>query len=514
MTALGVQKVKPTALFMALALLWGLVAARCVALWTSAPDYYHGWIVPILAVVLFTDRWGARPTFTSKITRWWQFWGAFGLAAFLATRFVLEAFPQWPTALWLHAAAALLVSLGILETTLGKGAARHFAFPFIFFFTALPWPEAVRQPIAEHAAGWIAQLASTIVNEFAGPAVRRGNVIEVAHGLLGVEEACTGLRSLESLVMAALFMGEFFRLSLWRRLALVSAGVALAVIANAIRATVLAWGAATRGIATVAAWHDSAGYAALAITLPALLFLGWRWRANAARVKDKGPDVLASPALSKAVLGLILAVAFVSEALPRIWFQSSSGDPGWTVQLPTEIPSFRRVPFTLTAMGLLQCEAGDGGEWLDANGDRRAAYFARWTRGHQARFALDLHNPTVCLPLAGARLRTDAEPLAVVVGGKTLNFRGWLFEERSVAFHVYSCAIMLPAGTPLPSAPITSREWLQWRWQTLANRERDENVLLVTVALWNPAPQPARLAEALKTEVVRLIQPARFPPGE
>jgi hypothetical protein len=45
------------------------------------------------------------------------------------------------------------------------------------------------------------------------PAMAHGNVIEVATGMVGIDEACSGIRSFQSSLMISLFFGEFYALS-------------------------------------------------------------------------------------------------------------------------------------------------------------------------------------------------------------------------------------------------------------------------------------------------------------
>ena len=56
------------------------------------------------------------------------------------------------------------------------------------------------------------------------PALVHGNVIEVSTGMVGIDEACSGIRSFQSSLMISLFLGEFYRLSTRSRWLLVPAG--------------------------------------------------------------------------------------------------------------------------------------------------------------------------------------------------------------------------------------------------------------------------------------------------
>ena len=62
------------------------------------------------------------------------------------------------------------------------------------------------------------------------PAVQHGNVIEVKIGLVGVDEACSGVRSLQATLMVSVFFGELYCASWLRRIVLVLCGAPIAFL--------------------------------------------------------------------------------------------------------------------------------------------------------------------------------------------------------------------------------------------------------------------------------------------
>jgi hypothetical protein len=62
------------------------------------------------------------------------------------------------------------------------------------------------------------------LNLFHISAVQHGNVIEVKTGLLGIDEACSGIRSLQATLMVSLFLGELYRAATLRRVVLIVCG--------------------------------------------------------------------------------------------------------------------------------------------------------------------------------------------------------------------------------------------------------------------------------------------------
>src|SRR5438094_9120797 len=86
------------------------------------------------------------------------------------------------------------------------------------------------------------------------PAQVQGNLIRVSNGLVGVNEACSGIRSLQTSLMIGLLCGELKRLSILRRAALVGGAVAIALVANFLRAVVLVAVGARKAIPGIIRW--------------------------------------------------------------------------------------------------------------------------------------------------------------------------------------------------------------------------------------------------------------------
>ena len=102
-----------------------------------------------------------------------------------------------------------------------------------------------------------------MLNAVGVPALLHGNVIEVSTGLVGIDEACSGIRSLQATLMIALLFGEYYRLAATRRGWLLVAGPALALFFNFVRTFVLVSVAAHAGLPTMQRWHDPTGVALL-----------------------------------------------------------------------------------------------------------------------------------------------------------------------------------------------------------------------------------------------------------
>jgi exosortase len=104
------------------------------------------------------------------------------------------------------------------------------------------------------------------------PVLREGNVLLLPGRALEVAEACSGIRSLLSLLMLAIVLGYFTERRTGPRVAIALAAVPIAVIANAIR--VAGTGLASYWISPAAAegfFHTFSGWLMFVVALAGLL---------------------------------------------------------------------------------------------------------------------------------------------------------------------------------------------------------------------------------------------------
>src|SRR5204863_81790 len=102
--------------------------------------------------------------------------------------------PDWRPLGWLHAAIAVSITLALIWKIGGKPWLTHFAFPVAFIFVAVPWISPIEAPIVQGLMRVVAWIASQTLNLCGVPAQLEGSVIRVNTGLVGVNEACSGVR--------------------------------------------------------------------------------------------------------------------------------------------------------------------------------------------------------------------------------------------------------------------------------------------------------------------------------
>jgi len=112
---------------------------------------------------------------------------------------------------------------------------KNLAFPIGLLLFAIPLPSIIFNQITLPLQLIASDYATRAIRFFGVPALREGNVIELAQIKLQVVEACSGIRSLMTLATLAVVYLRFFENRMWRRFALLAAIVPIAVIANAAR---------------------------------------------------------------------------------------------------------------------------------------------------------------------------------------------------------------------------------------------------------------------------------------
>ena len=286
----GVVALPQWAPFAIIALIWLPALLRYSVEWSINPQYYYGWSVPLLAAYLIYDRWPSRPN-PEPVTAVLIPTIVIVLLILpqLPLRIIGEANTDWRMVSWIMGAMAFGISLTILYVQGGWRWMTFFVLPILFLLTAIPWPRSMEVSLVQGLMQVNAQLAANLVGFVGIPAEARGNVIEVATGILGVNEACSGIRSLQSTLMASMFLGILYRRSLIGLIGLVAAGSAIAFVCNVIRTTFLTYQGAKNGIEAVDEWHDTAGFAILGVVLVCLWAMSqWLERSERKGFEQKG----------------------------------------------------------------------------------------------------------------------------------------------------------------------------------------------------------------------------------
>ena len=130
---------------------------------------------------------------------------------------------------------ALLLIAGLVVFFYGWQYFRAVLFPWAFLFLMVPVPQIALSQVTFPLQLFASRCAAAALPLFDVPVLRVGNILALAAMRLEVVEACSGIRSLLSLIALAIIYGYFTETRVWIRIALVIVSVPIAIFANALR---------------------------------------------------------------------------------------------------------------------------------------------------------------------------------------------------------------------------------------------------------------------------------------
>jgi exosortase len=273
--------------------------------WYTKEEYSFGWLVPAFVAFVVHDRWprivaaaAACAAEGSLRAAGWQKWVlrlmvgasiAMGGAMFVVgALYRAGAGPSQPGTLAISlGAAGILLPLLLLNSPapvvsvpggLWSDArlrlVQWFVFPVLVWLVSAPMVSAVESRLSLVLLHQVVNVVSFGFNLLGLPIEQQGNVLVLPTGNVGVEDACSGIRSLTACLFAGSFLSAVFLEKLWKKVALVVAAMGFAFFTNLIRSLFLTgWAYRYGPHAIEGTVHDAAGYSVLGLTVIGLLCL-------------------------------------------------------------------------------------------------------------------------------------------------------------------------------------------------------------------------------------------------
>lgn len=218
------------ALLLLIAWLYAPTLARLFLQWVGPsrdPNFEHGIFVPLFALFVL---WQNRKKLAAIASA--PSWVGLPLVVLSLLMLVLGTLGA---ELFFARASLLILLAGLVILFQGWTFFRAVLFPWAFLILMIPIPNLILQQIT-FPLQLLASKLATVLLELAGvPVLRQGNVIGLASMPLDVAEACSGIRSLLTLVTLAIIYGYLMETRIWVRVLLALAAVPIAVAANSFR---------------------------------------------------------------------------------------------------------------------------------------------------------------------------------------------------------------------------------------------------------------------------------------
>src|SRR5438105_11049396 len=200
----------PVAIAIALAFLYLTVIVKLANDWWHDENYSHGILIPfVIALILWQER-GRFSEVKQPPSTW------IGAVAIGASLFGLWAGTAGAE-LFVQRMSLVLMLVGIVIYFFGARMLRFAAVPLTLLLLSIPIPQIIFNRIAFPLQLFASQCAVIAMSLFEIPVLRQGNVIELMPlgarepKRLAVVEACSGIRSLMTLVTLAVVYAYFTR---------------------------------------------------------------------------------------------------------------------------------------------------------------------------------------------------------------------------------------------------------------------------------------------------------------
>ncbi len=278
--------------------------------WRVKQDYSFGWLVPLFVAFVIHDRWGkivagvnacaAPGSPRASGGQKWLLRLAIGATMLLGVLFFLLG-SFYRAGAGTSQPGTLAITLGMVGIVLpllvlnapespapGEGTlwsdarlrlAAWFLFPVLVWLVSAPMVSAVESQLNLFLLRKVVTVVAFVFDTLGLPLEQQGNVLALPPvngkpNQVGVEDACSGIRSLTACLFAGSFLAAVFVDRWWKKIFLVAAAMGFAFLTNLGRSLFLTSWAYTYGHEAIEGTvHDVAGYAVLGVTVAGLLAL-------------------------------------------------------------------------------------------------------------------------------------------------------------------------------------------------------------------------------------------------
>lgn len=250
-----------------LAVIYPTILKDMAVQWYDDGNYSHGFIVPFIAGYFLYIR--RNELMSALVTPWNP-----GLAVIVAG--LLQLLVAWLGMEYFTMRTSLIVVLaGMVLFFFGKRVFSIALLPICYLFLMIPIPYIIYDAMAFPLKLFVTKVSVSFLQLVGVVVLREGNIIMFPSTTLEVADACSGIRSLMSLIALSVAYAFFMHISNLKRWIIIIASVPIAIATNALR--VIVTGILAQWWGTKAAegfFHEFAGLAVFALAMVMLVSLG------------------------------------------------------------------------------------------------------------------------------------------------------------------------------------------------------------------------------------------------
>lgn len=378
--------------------------------WRHNEQYQFGYFVPFFTLYLLAMRMRDAPASQPSSLPFNFMW--LPTLALVPLLLIRTANPDWRFIYLALTANAFVASCLLIDYSAGKKILFHLLPAGLMILFAVPWMTRIENSLIQFLMHLVATITVDILNLMGIFAIRQGNLIQLSDTMVGVEEACSGIRSLQSSLMAGYLFGELFRYRWPGRIALILAGAILTFLLNIGRTLSLTWITWADGSEAFRQWHDPIGQAVAFGGFAGIWIIALYFRPRSDPQNNPKPTSLSGrfPAIPglRQVLPVLSLIA-LAWSFNWIWYHpirqpsniatGSFRNLNWTALSP----NIQTIPIDAFTRAQLKYDSGDQRVWQHHDKSIWTAFHFYWESGSISSHA-GVHRPENCLPSAGMAL--------------------------------------------------------------------------------------------------------------
>jgi exosortase len=206
--------------------------SELVADWSTNDNYSHGFLIPFISAYMM---WQRRERL-AELPAGTNYWGL----ALVAGGVGLHLVGNVGAELFTMRFSLVVMVAGLVAYLFGFRVLREVSIPVAYLIFMIPLPAIIWNKIAFPLQLFAAKWTAEVVRLFGISILREGNILHLANTSLEVVDACSGLRSLTSLLALSGAFAYISPLRNWSKWVLFLSAVPIAVFVNMVRLTATA----------------------------------------------------------------------------------------------------------------------------------------------------------------------------------------------------------------------------------------------------------------------------------